>query len=144
MELNLVVAESARVSKNKIEKINYFANFRDTKKIILKIKIFFLGLHLEFLTAKAGLLKIFELLLGSCCETLLIRFGMSAASEMGQFHNFMQKFPIIEVFFNNFSFFIVILNLFLIFFCRRSILQFPFDRFGLLNHNINSVNFVHF
>lgn len=63
---------------------------------------FFLGLHLEFLTTKCGLLKIFELLLGklmtvawkqfrhidlfsgSCCETLLIRFGMAAASEMGK------------------------------------------------------------
>ncbi|CRK88042.1 CLUMA_CG001828, isoform A [Clunio marinus] len=46
-------------------------------------------LHLEFLTTKCGLLKIFELLLGSCCETLLIRFGMAAASDMGEaFYSF--------------------------------------------------------
>ncbi|XP_070490846.1 protein singles bar isoform X1 [Chironomus tepperi] len=41
-------------------------------------------LHLEFLTTKCGLLKIFELLLGSCSETLLIRFGLPAATEMGE------------------------------------------------------------
>lgn len=32
-------------------------------------------IHLGFLTSKSGMLKIFELLLGSCCETLLINFG---------------------------------------------------------------------
>ncbi|CAO1441579.1 unnamed protein product [Diamesa serratosioi] len=47
-------------------------------------------LHLEFLTTKCGLLKIFELLLGSCCETLLLRFGLSAADDMGEaFHSFL-------------------------------------------------------
>ncbi|KAG5673282.1 hypothetical protein PVAND_003342 [Polypedilum vanderplanki] len=46
-------------------------------------------LHLEFLTTKCGLLKVFELLLGSCCETILIQFGMPAASEMGEaFYSF--------------------------------------------------------
>lgn len=50
----------------------------------------FKGLHLEFLTTKCGLLKIFELLLGSCCETLLLRFGLSAAEDMGEaFHSFL-------------------------------------------------------
>lgn len=72
-------------------------------------KLFFcdLGFHLQFLTTKCGLLKVFELLLGenkwrqcrtmiysfwtgSCCETLLIRFGMSAANEMGNLRNFVQ------------------------------------------------------
>lgn len=32
-------------------------------------------MHLGFLTSKSGMLKIFQLLLGSCCETLLINFG---------------------------------------------------------------------
>ena len=30
---------------------------------------------------------LFLLFIGSCCETLLIRFGMSAANEMGNFRN---------------------------------------------------------
>lgn len=47
-------------------------------------------IHLEFLTTQSGLLKIFQLLLGSCCETLLIRFGLQAASDMGEaFHSFL-------------------------------------------------------
>ena len=44
--------------------------------------------HLEFLTSKSGMLKLFELLLGSCCETLLINFGMRELSATA-FHSFL-------------------------------------------------------
>lgn len=44
--------------------------------------------HLGFLTSKSGMLKIFELLLGSCCETLLINFGMRELSATA-FHSFL-------------------------------------------------------
>lgn len=30
------------------------------------------------------MLKLFEIILGSCCETLLIRFGMPAANDIGE------------------------------------------------------------
>lgn len=47
-------------------------------------------IHLDFLTSKSGMLKLFELLLGSCCETLLINFGMQASAEIGKaFHGFL-------------------------------------------------------
>lgn len=45
-------------------------------------------IHLNFLTSKSGMLKIFELLLGSCCETLLINFGMRELSATA-FHSFL-------------------------------------------------------
>lgn len=44
--------------------------------------------HLEFLTSTCGMFKIFELLLGSCCETLLINFGMRELSATA-FHSFL-------------------------------------------------------
>lgn len=44
--------------------------------------------HLGFLTSKSGMLKIFELLLGSCCETLLINFGMRELSATA-FHSLL-------------------------------------------------------
>lgn len=44
--------------------------------------------HLGFLTSKSGMLKLFELLLGSCCETLLINFGMRELSATA-FHSFL-------------------------------------------------------
>jgi hypothetical protein len=44
--------------------------------------------HLGFLTSRSGMLKIFELLLGSCCETLLINFGMKELSATA-FHSFL-------------------------------------------------------
>lgn len=44
--------------------------------------------HLGFLTSKSGMLKLFELLLGSCCETLLINFGMKELSPSA-FHSFL-------------------------------------------------------
>ncbi|CRK86545.1 CLUMA_CG000047, isoform A [Clunio marinus] len=45
-------------------------------------------IHLGFLTSKSGMLKLFELLLGSCCETLLINFGMRELSTTA-FHSFL-------------------------------------------------------
>jgi len=44
--------------------------------------------HLGFLTSKSGMIKLFELLLGSCCETLLINFGMRELSATA-FHSFL-------------------------------------------------------
>lgn len=44
--------------------------------------------HLGFLSSRSGMLKIFELLLGSCCETLLINFGMKELSATA-FHSFL-------------------------------------------------------
>jgi hypothetical protein len=44
--------------------------------------------HLEFLSSTCGMFKIFELLLGSCCETLLINFGMRELSATA-FHSFL-------------------------------------------------------
>lgn len=41
-------------------------------------------LHLEFLTSKNGILKLCEVILGSMCQTLLIRFGMPYANDIGQ------------------------------------------------------------
>lgn len=45
---------------------------------------FFKGFNLNFLTSRSGLLKIVEVVLGSCCESLLIRFGMPAAQDIGE------------------------------------------------------------
>lgn len=46
--------------------------------------------HLEFLYSQTGLLKLFEVILGSFCQTLLIQFGLSSASDIGQaFHGFL-------------------------------------------------------
>lgn len=44
--------------------------------------------HLGFLTSKSGMLKLFELILGSCCETLLINFGIRELSATA-FHSFL-------------------------------------------------------
>ncbi|KAG5675087.1 hypothetical protein PVAND_005019 [Polypedilum vanderplanki] len=40
--------------------------------------------NLEFMSSKSALLKVFEIIMGSCCEMLLIRFGMSAACDIGE------------------------------------------------------------
>lgn len=45
-------------------------------------------IHFSFLSSKIGMLKLFELLLGSCCETLLINFGMREMSDSA-FHSFL-------------------------------------------------------
>lgn len=40
--------------------------------------------------SQVGLLKLFEIILGSFCETLLIQFGLQSASDIGQaFHGFL-------------------------------------------------------
>jgi hypothetical protein len=45
-------------------------------------------IHLGFLSSRSGMLKLFELLLASCCETLLINFGMRELSATA-FHSFL-------------------------------------------------------
>lgn len=40
--------------------------------------------NLEFLTTQNGLLKLSEVILGSLCQTLLIRFGLPYADDIGQ------------------------------------------------------------
>ncbi|KAG4067943.1 hypothetical protein HA402_010629 [Bradysia odoriphaga] len=40
--------------------------------------------NLEFLTTKNGLFKLSEVILGSLCQTLLIRFGLPYANDIGQ------------------------------------------------------------
>ncbi|KAG5677061.1 hypothetical protein PVAND_006845 [Polypedilum vanderplanki] len=44
--------------------------------------------HLGFLSSRSGMLKLFELLLASCCETLLINFGMRELSATA-FHSYL-------------------------------------------------------
>ncbi|CAG9798102.1 unnamed protein product [Chironomus riparius] len=39
--------------------------------------------NVEFLTSKCALLKLFEIIIGSCCEMLLVRFALGAATEIG-------------------------------------------------------------
>ncbi|XP_058811464.1 protein singles bar isoform X1 [Topomyia yanbarensis] len=47
-------------------------------------------LNLEFFMSKNGILKIFEIILGSFCQTLLIQFGMDSAKDIGEaFHGFL-------------------------------------------------------
>lgn len=38
----------------------------------------------SFLLTNHGLMKISEVVLGSCCQTLLVRFGVESASDIGQ------------------------------------------------------------
>ncbi|XP_062542869.1 protein singles bar [Armigeres subalbatus] len=46
--------------------------------------------NLEFFMSKNGILKIFEIILGSFCQTLLIQFGMDSAKDIGEaFHGFL-------------------------------------------------------
>lgn len=44
----------------------------------------FTCVNLNFLLTNHGLLKVSEVILGSCCQTLLVRFGMKSAAEIGQ------------------------------------------------------------
>lgn len=47
-------------------------------------------IHLGFITSKHGMLKLIEVIMGSMVETLLLRFGMPYANDMGQaFNSFM-------------------------------------------------------
>lgn len=43
--------------------------------------------NFNFLLNTHGLLKVSEVILASCCQTLLIRFGMENASDIGQAFN---------------------------------------------------------
>lgn len=43
--------------------------------------------NLGFITSKAGLLKVAEVILGSLCQTLLVQFGLPAAEDIGQAFN---------------------------------------------------------
>lgn len=47
----------------------------------------FTCVNLGFLTSPHGLLKISEVVLGTCCQTLLIRFGLSSAEDIGPAFN---------------------------------------------------------
>lgn len=47
----------------------------------------FTCINLGFIGSKDGLLKMAEVLLGSLCQTLLIRFGLPAAEDIGQAFN---------------------------------------------------------
>lgn len=53
-----------------------------------------------FFTSQTGMLKLFQLLLGSCCETLLLKFGLKSSGDIGQGMKFkkLAKFTIFKVF----------------------------------------------
>lgn len=40
--------------------------------------------NLEFIATRCGIIKLFEIILGSCCETLMIRFGIPASQDIGE------------------------------------------------------------
>lgn len=127
--------------------------------ILYNRNVFFLGFNMELLTSRCGLLKIFEVVLGSCCETLLIRFGMPAAQDIGE-KSFNWLFPLN----GNFSctccyqfkscacmsdileWNVSPINYFEQFssFFRRSILQLPLDCLRLPDDHIDSPGLVLF
>lgn len=43
--------------------------------------------NINFLTTNHGLMKVSEVILATCCQTMLVQFGMSSASEIGQAFN---------------------------------------------------------
>lgn len=43
--------------------------------------------NIGFITSKDGLIKLSEVILGSLCQTLLVRFGLPAAEDIGQAFN---------------------------------------------------------
>lgn len=47
----------------------------------------FTCVNLGFITSKEGLLKLAEVILGSLCQTLLVRFGLPSAEDIGQAFN---------------------------------------------------------
>lgn len=47
----------------------------------------FTCVNLNFLSTNHGLMKVSEVILASCCQTLLIRFGMENAVSIGQAFN---------------------------------------------------------
>lgn len=47
----------------------------------------FTCVNLTLLSTNHGLMKVSEVILGSCCQTLLVRFGMDSAADIGQAFN---------------------------------------------------------
>lgn len=47
----------------------------------------FTCINLGFITSREGLLKVGEVILGSMCQTLLVRFGLPSAEDIGQAFN---------------------------------------------------------
>lgn len=47
----------------------------------------FTCVNLNFLSTNHGLMKVSEVILGSCCQTLLVRFGLESAADIGQAFN---------------------------------------------------------
>ncbi|XP_055302382.1 protein singles bar [Sitodiplosis mosellana] len=47
----------------------------------------FTCVNLNFLSTNHGLMKVSEVILSSCCQTLLVRFGMESAADIGQAFN---------------------------------------------------------
>lgn len=47
----------------------------------------FTCVNLNLLSTNHGLMKVSEVILGTCCQTLLIRFGMDSATDIGQAFN---------------------------------------------------------
>lgn len=47
----------------------------------------FTCVNLNFLSTNHGLMKVSEVILASCCQTMLVRFGMDSASDIGQAFN---------------------------------------------------------
>lgn len=47
----------------------------------------FTCVNLNLLSTNHGLMKVSEVILASCCQTLLIRFGMENAADIGQAFN---------------------------------------------------------
>jgi len=52
--------------------------------LLISSNLFDLGFNIEFLKSKCALLKLFEIIIGSCCEMLLVRFALDAATEIGR------------------------------------------------------------
>lgn len=47
----------------------------------------FTCINLNIITSNHGLLKVSEVILGSCCQTMLVRFGIPNAEDIGQAFN---------------------------------------------------------
>lgn len=47
----------------------------------------FTCVNLNLLSTNHGLMKVSEVILGSCCQTLLVRFGLDSAADIGQAFN---------------------------------------------------------
>lgn len=47
----------------------------------------FTCINMNILTSNHGLLKVSEVILGTCCQTMLVRFGIPNAEDIGQAFN---------------------------------------------------------